>query len=443
MAEKIKRAEPVRNAVVRRSIRRFVAAALAALGVVSIASVLVAESISREIALQEAVTRGRTFARAVSGPLVDAGMRRGDANSVATFSRVMQNRLQEGSMVHLRVWDADGRILWSDQQGLLGRKFELHRDVAAVLESGSAIGSVSEVDGLEGVAKVDDGELLEVYAAARSQTGDPIIVNSYWSAERLDDSANAVLGRIAPLSVGSLTLLALVVFPLAWSLARRVERVQGENGVLVQHALDASDAERRRIARDLHDGVLQDVTVVGYQLATAVHTDAEHPARSRHLLDQAFDGVRRIGESLRSTLADIYPVDLTSQGLGPAVEELAMRAREEAGVEVRVDIRGLTGESCEVLRLSYRVIREGLHNVVRHAHARHAEVVATRRGDTIHLRVDDDGVGPGNGDGGQGHLGLTLLRDTMHDIGGTFTIASRPGGGTHLSASFPRDVATG
>lgn len=438
-----KGADAVRSAVVKRSIRRFVAASIGALCIVSFASVLVAESISRDIALQEAVARGRTFARTVGGSLVDAGVRRGDTASVAVLSRVMNNRLREGSMVHVKVWDADGTILWADQQGLRGRHFELEQEVVAVLDSGSVVGSVSEGDETQGVESQDEGELLEVFAAAKSEAGEPIIVHSYWSAERLDDKADSVLGRIAPLSVGALILLAIVVFPLAWSLARRVERVQGENGVLVKHALDASDAERRRIARDLHDGVLQDVTVVGYQLATAVTTDTEHSARSRLLLDQASDGVRRIGESLRSTLADIYPVDLASQGVGPAVEELAMRAREEAGVEVRVDIGGLAGESCEVLRLSYRVIREGLHNVVRHAHARHAEVVATRKGDMIHLRVDDDGVGPGNGDGGQGHLGLTLLRDTMHDIGGTFTIAAGPGGGTHLGVTFPKDVATG
>lgn len=432
--------EAVHSASVRRSLRRFLAAAVTGLFVVSVASVLVAQNVSRNMAVRDAIAQGRTFARTVSAPLMHNGVSRGDPESVAAFSEVMDNRLRESSMVRIKVWDASGTILWSDQAELRGRKFELDSEVMQLFESGGTVGYLTELDKPENVAERGEGELLEVYAAATSRTGERVIVESYWSTAQLEEHASAVLMRIAPLSVGALLLFALVVFPLAWSLARRVERVQGENGVLLQHALDASDLERLRIVRDLHDGVMQDVSAVGYELsaaATSMRGESELP----RLLDGVADRVRRIGDALRSTMADIYPVNLSSHGLVPAVEELAARAQEEGGVTVSVAVVGMTNESFEVTRLSYRVIREGLRNVVRHADARHAEVLATRDGDTVYLSVDDDGRGPGGGDAAEGHLGLRLLRDTMHDVGGALEITPRPGGGTHLGVSFPRGLA--
>ncbi len=426
--------------MVRRSLLRFVGAVLTGLFVVSVASVLVARSVSRDVAVRDAVGEGRTFARAVSAPLMHDGVSRGDPRSVALFSEVMENRLQEDAMVHIKVWDAKGRILWADQEELRGRTFELESEVKELFASGGAVGYITELERPENFAERDEGELLEVYAAATSPTGERVIVESYWSTAHLDEQARVVLIRIAPLSVGALLLFALVVFPLAWSLVRRVERVQGENGVLLKHALDASDLERRRIARDLHDSVMQDVSVVGYQLAAAATALREKSELPHGLLDEVAERVRRMGDALRTTMADIYPVDLASHGLLPALEELGARAREDGGVVVSVAVVAMANESFEVTRLSYRVIREGLRNVVKHAHAEHAEVLATREGDTIHLSVVDDGRGPAGGEARVGHLGLTLLRDTMLDIGGTLQVTPRPEGGTRLAASFPRDL---
>jgi signal transduction histidine kinase len=429
-----------RSSVVRRALMRFLGAAAAALMLVGVGSVLVAHDVSRDLALRHAVANGRTFAVGVGAPLVDGGVKRGDPRSLEVFNEVMSNRLKESSMAHIKIWDSDGTIVWSDQAHLRGRRFPLEREVQSLFDTGGVVGYISKLDKPENVEERGEGELLEVYAAAESQTGETVIVESYWSTAQIDKDAGAVMRRIAPLSVGALLLFALVVFPLAWSLARRVERVQGENAVLLQHALDASDQERRRIARDLHDGVLQDVTAVGYELSTVIASMPE-PSKADPLLERAAARMRRIGDALRSTMADIYPVNLTSRGLTVAVQELAARAQEEGGVTVRVDVEAMADESLEATRLSYRVIREGLRNVLRHAEATHASVTATRVGDTVHLIVDDDGRGPDETASHNGHLGLALLRDTMRDVGGTLELGSRRGGGTHLLVTFPRDLA--
>ena len=428
-----------RGLVARRALTRFVAAAAGALLLVGVASVLVARDISQDMALRHAVARGLAFAEGVGAPLVDDGVRSGDPESLATFTEVMNNRLDEGSMAHIKIWNRDGTIVWSDQVDLRGRRFTLESDVQRLFDSGGVVGYVSGLDKPENVDEREEGELLEVYAAARSKTGEPVVVESYWSTAEINQDSGAVMKRIVPLSLGALLLFAMAVFPLARSLARRVERVQGENGVLLQHALEASDQERRRIARDLHDGVLQDVTAVGYELSAAV-TSMPEASSAAGLVGRAADRVQRIGDALRSTMVDIYPVDLASQGLGPALDELAAQAWEEGGVRINVVVVDMADESLAVNRLSYRVIREGLRNVVHHAHATRAEVLAMRVGDDVHVHVDDNGRGTGTAAPGEGHLGLELLRDTMRDVGGDLEIGERPGGGTRLTVTFPHDL---
>ncbi len=423
--------------------RRF--AALAALGmvVVGVASITVANSVSRDIALRDAVVRGGTFARGVAGPLVSGGLREADPRSVEAFGEVMTNRLRDGSMVHIKVWDSDGHVIWSDQPGLNGRRFTLEEEVRELFAEGGVVGELSSLGGSENaLERREHTQLLEVYAAAPAADGRRVVVESYWSTDKIDNDARAVLRRVVPLSLGTLGLFSLLVFPLAWQLAARVDRTQRENGMLVRHALAASDLERRRIARDLHDGVLQDVSGAGYALSAASSYMTEEAELPRRLVAESLSSLHRIGASLRSTMADIYPASLAASGLQAAVEELAAQA-EARGVSVHVDVSGVAGESPEAVQLSYRAIREGLRNVVNHSGAQHASVMARRTGAMIEITVDDDGQGPGDAVAGEGHVGLQLLRDTVDELRGSLSVAGGESGGTVLTLRFPRLLAGG
>ena len=279
-----------------------------------------------------------------------------------------------------------------------------------------------------------------MYAAAESADGVPVVVESYWSTSQIDDDARAAMVRIAPLALGALGIFALMVFPLAWTLAVRVDRAQGERGTLVRHALAASDLERHRIARDLHDGVLQDVSGAGYALNAATSALPETAELPRRLLGEVSAVLRGVGNSLRSTMTEIYPPDLARGGLPAALEELALHL-DDSGVDVSLDVSDLADSSLEVAQLSYRAIREGLRNVVRHAHADHAVVTARAEGGTVSITVEDDGRGlPGHAPEGA-HLGLRLLEDTVSEVGGALTIGPRTGGGTVLAISFPSELA--
>jgi signal transduction histidine kinase len=158
------------------------------------------------------------------------------------------------------------------------------------------------------------------------------------------------------------------------------------------------------------------------------------------MMEQVNSVIRDAGFSLRSMLTDIYPTSLERDGLEAAVAELADRT-SLAGIEVKTDISDLSEVPLEATQLSYRVIREGLHNVRRHSKARHAEVTATRKGSQVFISVADDGRGPTTPQDPESHLGLRLLTDTLQDLGGTASLGARPGGGAVLSATFSLTLA--
>jgi signal transduction histidine kinase len=427
--------------VVRRALVRFAAAGALALVVVGGATVVIAHAISKDVIVREAQARGKTFAEVVSAPLIDEDVRAGNGEHLDVFSQVMWDRLEDKSMVHIKVWDRNGRVIWADEPGLQGRVFPVDPAVARLSRTAGVLASMSDLHKPDNVLDSRDGPLLEVYASTLSADGVPIIVETYWSADQLDDGTHAILRRLAPLSIGALVLFAAVVLPLASSLARRVDRAQAESKRSLQQALSASDLERRRIARDLHDGVLQEVSGAGYALSAARRTLAPEADAAHRLIEEASSALGSVGQSLRSLLSDIYPPSLTRCGLSAAVEELAGRAGTD-GVVVEVDIatQGLDRVSIEAVRLAYRVIREALRNVVGHARATRATVTVTVEEGAIAITVVDDGVGlPPRAPEGE-HLGLRLLEDTLVDLGGTLSVESGPGGGTTLSGTVPVQV---
>ena len=146
--------------------------------------------------------------------------------------------------------------------------------------------------------------------------------------------------------------------------------------------------------------------------------------------------------ALRSLLTDIYPADLEAGGLVPELEVLAARTREH-GVEVAVHVDSEVADiSLDVSRLTYRVVREGLRNVVTHADAAHARVRVVARDDDVVVEVEDDGRGvsatrPGDERESEGHLGLRLLAQTLTRLGGTLDLGPSAAGGALLRATFP------
>lgn len=421
---------------------RYAVGSLVVLLAVGLASFVVARNLAKDTALKEARVRGAAFARGVGAPLVNHGVRSGDITQMTKLNEVMRNRLVDGSIVHIKIWDRAGRVLWADEPGLPGHVFRLEPAVAKLFGTDNVIAESSSLDRPENALEHEDGPLVEVYTGVRDADGVPLVFESYWSTDRVEADRREILSRLAPLSLGSLLLLEMAMLPLAISLARRVDRGKAQQSRMLQHAVSGADLERRRIVRNLHDGLIQDLAGLGYAipLVTSKLPATKDAEPARRALEDLAAAVERDVASVRTLITDVYPTNLQQGGLQDAVDVL-VRSAASSGVAVTTDIDGSVEESLMVTQLAFRVIREGLRNVVEHADATAASVVVARDGPDVVVTVRDDGKGARPADAGTGHLGLKLLADMTREVGGRTEVRSRPGQGTVLQARFPVHVA--
>jgi signal transduction histidine kinase len=234
--------------------------------------------------------------------------------------------------------------------------------------------------------------------------------------------------------LGALVLLALIQLPLAWRLATRIRKGQEEQQRLLKHALEASELERRRIAHDLHDGVVQDLAAVSYSLAAAAESA---PAPVDAELRDAAAETRRGIRQLRTLLLEMYPPELHRAGLAAALADL-LTASQARGIETSLDADLDAELERETEALLYRVAQEALRNVIEHAAADRVGITVARDDGRIRLLVEDDGRGFDPVDAsGNGHFGLRMLADLVRDAGGVLEVDSAPGSGSRVSVEVP------
>lgn len=431
------------GSVVHKALLHLGLASLVTIVIVTLATLVVAERIARSIALDEARAQAETVAARLAAPLVDEQVREGAPGAAEELETVLANRMADGSLRHLKLWDESGRIVWSDQREVAGRTCDLPAEAQALFGTRRSVAEVSDLASEETVAEREGGgmELLEVYVGAFDRDGRPLVVEAYLPTEEMEQDAQKVLTPFVTLTVGSLVLLLLMVLPVVLSLSRRVQRAQVKQATLMRDSLLTSELERRRIAEDLHHGVVQELAGIGYTLPAAVrHLEkGGNPEKARALLLRATDLVQHNITALRSLMTDIYPPDLRGSGLHYAVRHLVENEALAAGLEGRVELDDELDIPADAGSLAYRIVREGVRNVVKHAEARQLVVALSRDGSDLTVRIDDDGRGPGDhaGQSPDGHLGLRLLRDAVHDAGGRFAVQRRDEGGTSLVARFP------
>lgn len=194
--------------------------------------------------------------------------------------------------------------------------------------------------------------------------------------------------------------------------------------------VEASDAERRRLERNLHDGAQQRLVAlsVGLRLAQSKIRDA--PEVAAELLASASEELAETLTELRELAQGIHPAVLTEQGLAPALEVLAARAPLPVELDVRLPRR--LPEPVEAT--AYYVVSEALANVVKHADACSARVYAEHADVHALVEVADDGVGGADPNGGSGLCGL---RDRVEALDGRLVVDSPPGHGTLVRAELP------
>ena len=427
------------NRVVRAALVRFAWGSVIALVLLTVGAVIIGGRIAEDAALREAQLRGQTIANTIAGPLVDDHVRGRDPGALARLDRVMLARMEDGSLSHVKLWSRDGHVLWADEKDLVGDEFELDEDVSSLFGTRKVTAELSDLSKAENAGERAEGELLEVYAGTFDADGEPVVFEAYLATDRMRQDERRIITDILPLTIGGLLLFQLAVLPLAVSLARRVERGENERSRMMRHTLLVAAQEQRRIAQDLHDGVIQDLAGLSYAMpVVAAHLpDTPEAQGARDAVARVSTVLQEDVAALRSLLTDIYPPDLHGDGFTHALQDLAQQARER-GTEVEVMVPPGYDESIDVNRLAYRVVREGLRNVVKHARAAAARVEVSRADDRLHVRVSDDGVGlDGPPEAEPGHLGLKLLHDTLRDFGGRLEVRPGARGGTVMEATFP------
>jgi signal transduction histidine kinase len=197
-----------------------------------------------------------------------------------------------------------------------------------------------------------------------------------------------------------------------------------------------ADQTRRRIERDLHDGVQQQLVSLSFGLRTA---ESEVPAEApglRSLLSEIATGLANAVKDLQEIAQGIHPAVLAEGGLGPAIQGLARRSTLPVELDVRIETRRLP-ETIEVA--AYYVVAEALANAAQHAQASAIHVQALVRNGLLALTVRDNGRGGADTTGGSGLLGLA---DRVGAAGGTITISSPAGEGTSVEVQLPLDQAS-
>ena len=195
-------------------------------------------------------------------------------------------------------------------------------------------------------------------------------------------------------------------------------------------AVDAAEAERRRIERDLHDGAQQRLVSLALDLGVARHALDTDPERGRELVEKAHEEAKAALKELRDLVRGIHPVILEDRGLDAALS--AVVARCPVPVTLQVDL--VRRPPAAVESAAYFVVSEALTNVANHSGAKLAHVAIAPRGSRLLIEVRDDGVGGADPSRG---TGLAGLRERVEGMGGTIDILSPTGGPTTLSVELP------
>jgi two-component system, NarL family, sensor kinase len=422
----------------RRALIQFAVSGLIALVIIGAIALIALRHESTQQSIREARTITTFIATSIAQPMLQERPETltGDPDAVKWFDeRIRARVIGDGkSIVRVKIWDASGRIVYSDLPALRGMHFPLGEDELEALEANGSVAEVSDLSRPENVYERTEGKLLEVYLPIKSPNGDVLLFETYRRFSTISANSSNVLGKFLPIFLLALLVLSLVQAPLAWSMVRRLRDGQREREKLLLSAIGASDRERRRIASEVHDGPVQELAGLSFTLAGAADR-AGHGDVQRSLYDAAAK-TRGVMRQLRGLLVGIHPPSLHASGLSAALSDL-MAPLAAKDITTTLNIATLPRLEPEAEALLFRGAQEALRNVIEHSDAHSVAVRVTAEPGAVRLEVRDDGRGFDHTEHerrrAEGHIGLDILRDLVTHAGGSMQIDSAPGQGTNLS----------
>ena len=398
----------------------------------------------RAVAIDEAKRDSRTKA-SEAGHLAESVLQNslltGDPAALRALDDVVVGRVLSNSIVRVKIWASDGRVLYSDDPAQIGGRYGLSEDQQRLLREGGAEVEVSDLSRPENTLDRGQGELIEAYTRIRLPSGTPVLFEIYERFDSVTASARRLLTALAPPILGAIALILLVQAPLLWSLTRRLQRGYEEREALLASAVSASTRERRRVASYLHDGPVQEIAGLAYSLAPlAERAEANGAEGDADELREAIERLRGTVRDLRALLVDLHPPHLAAAGLEAALGDLVSPLRQRgAVVELRVEGAERLGRDQQAI--VYRVAQEAVRNVLAHADASSVRVELDVDGEEAHLVVSDDGRGFGPEERADrraaGHLGLSLAEELARQADGQLSVTSTAGSGTRVELLVP------
>ena len=409
-----------------------------ACGLVAVAAIVGGTSLlSSRAAATEAVRDAREITEVVARGVAEPGIPRGlvdaRAGAVRRVDRAVLGRVSVPGVRRVKIWRPDGTIVYSDEPRLIGSRYALGDDELDALDSGRVDADVSDLSEPENRYERDLGGLLEVYTRIDTPQGEPLLFELYFSSDAIARRQADITGQFRPVSLGALALVVLVATTLLYLLIKRLRHSAQDRERLLVAAVDASEAERGRIARDLHDGVVQDITGASYAVF-ALSLDEGVPAPARERLGSVAASLRTSQGALRSLMVEIYPPDLEAETLGASLQDLLAPAQSR-GITASALVHDIDDVGLQSVRLVWRVAQEAVRNALRHSGAATLSVGVTGvpDADQVCLEVVDDGSGFDREDVGATRFGLRGLSGLVADAGGRLDVHTDAGHGTRVS----------
>jgi signal transduction histidine kinase len=435
---------PLRRAL-SNEVARFAAGGLLAACLVGAGTFFVVSRDAEAQAIQHAKDITQVEATGIVQPALSDSLLHRDPAAIGALDTIVRQRILSRDVVRMKLWTSDGTVIYSDESRLIGRRFTLDSAEQASFRGGAIDAGVSDLTDAENQYERSFGKLLQVYLPVHTPGGTPVLFETYQRYEAISQYQQSVWSSFLPVLLIGLAILFVVQIPLAVGMARRLRASLADRQVLLERVINASEQERRRIARDLHDGVVQRLAAVTFSLSALARRltsggASSAPASNVPDVEHAAGETRAAMRDLRTLIVEIAPPNLHAEGIDNALRDL-LEPLAGSGVAIRLDAPRDTALSATTTTLLFRVAQEALRNAGKHAGASHVEVRLHNRGDHVRLEIDDDGRGFSSDDlesrRRDGHVGLSLLRDLVADAGGSLRVDSEPGKGTQVAVEVP------
>jgi signal transduction histidine kinase len=424
----------------RRVVISVVAASLVVLGIVAFVGSVLARRIAERQGVHDAAVMTDLLATSAVQPHLTDAVLTDPAASAKAFRQIAADVVVD-PVVRIKIWRADGRVLWSDDSSLIGRRFTLDDDAKKALLDGKVVAGVSALSRPENVDEKNAGRLLEVYRPVWTPSGEPLLFEAYFRYDAVSERSTQLWHGFSGILLSSLLATLILLTPVVWGLVSRTRRAQAQREALLQRAADVSLIERRRIAGALHDGLVQELAAASFAVAAqAEQAERRGDAQSAQALRNTAASVRSGIGGLRALLVDLYPPNLRSAGLAAALRDVSA-APLARGLQVDVDI-----DDAAVARLDeeqqeavFRVGQEALRNAERHARAGSVRLDLSLRDGVVRLDVTDDGIGMDESEpiGRADSFGRRLMADQAERVGALLAVRTSSGGGTSVRMEVP------